>query len=134
MRDPGIHVFWFLFPVFFPSVILGDLARRSSAGAKAAAQDLALAFESASKFDLEPLMIVATVDAGVTQLAVQDTVLTAVARALTASEADQHRAKRHAEILAQSDVDAIAGCGLSHLAKGVLRGTDQLLETLKHAI
>jgi LDH2 family malate/lactate/ureidoglycolate dehydrogenase len=61
-------------------------------------------------------------------------VLSGVARALTASEADQDRAKRHAEILAQSNLDPIAGCGLSHLAKGVLRGTDQLLETLKHAI
>ena len=101
---------------------------------KAAVQDLALAFESAPRFDLEPLMIVAAVDAGATQLAVSDAMLLDLARHLTASEADKDRAKRHAELLAQSKLDPIAGCGLSYLAKGVVRGTDQLLETLKNAI
>ena len=100
----------------------------------AAAQELALAFESASRFDLETFRVLQALDAAATHLSVSDAMLADVAHNLTATEFDSERAKRHAEIIAYSNCDSLASCGLSYLAKGVLRGTDQLLETLKHAI
>jgi len=102
--------------------------------AKAAAQDLAIAFDSARRFGLEPLMIVKAVGDGVKQLAVPRTILEDVARNLTANEGDSDRASLHARLLAQSKCDSMASYALSYLVKRFLRGTDQLLETLKHAI
>ena len=100
---------------------------------RAAAQDLAIAFENAAKVELE-FAILKAMDAAAMQLAVPDAILADVARNLTDAEADTKRAKRHAEIIAHSNRDPLAVCGLTYLAKGVLRGTDQLLETLKHGI
>jgi ATP-dependent DNA helicase RecQ len=100
----------------------------------AAAQDLALAFESAARFDLDPIDVTEALDAAATQLAVAATLLEDVGRNLTATESDAELAKRHAIIIAHSNCDPLASCGLSYLTTSVLRGTDQLLETLKHAI
>lgn len=100
----------------------------------AAAQDLALAFDSAPRFEIDPQVLVTTVDAAVRQLTISDTILGEIACKLTTEEPDQERAKRNARLLANSEREPLSGCGISFLASGVLRSTVKLLETLKYAI
>jgi ATP-dependent DNA helicase RecQ len=99
----------------------------------AAAQDLALAFEAAARFELESYTVLEAIDAAAVQLGLPDAILEDVARNLTYAESDADRGRRHAGILAHSGRAPLAAVGWSFLAKSVLLHTDQLLKTLKHA-
>lgn len=99
-----------------------------------AAQDIALAFESAEKFELEPSAIVVALDAAFDALELRDDLHDEVADRLTRQEENADRARSHAELLAHSQSPVMAGRGLSFLMTGILTDTDHLLETLKHVV
>jgi ATP-dependent DNA helicase RecQ len=100
----------------------------------AASQDIALATESAAKFELDPSAILDALDAAMSRLEIDESRQAELTRKLTRLEADPARGRRHAELLAHSKHPTLAGGGLAYLTTGVLRGTDHLLETLKHVV
>ena len=102
--------------------------------ANGAAQDVALAFESAIKFDLASAAILTALDAALDALEVSSNLRTNIALGLTAQAQGNERARSHAALLAHSQSPAMAEPGLSFLVTGLLTETDRLLETLKNAV
>lgn len=99
-----------------------------------AAQDMALAFESTEKFELDPTAILLALDEALDLLEVSNSLRDQVAEGLTTKEGNKDRARIHAELLAHSQSPTTSGRGLSFLMMGVIINIDRLLETLHHVV
>jgi ATP-dependent DNA helicase RecQ len=101
---------------------------------QAASLDLALALTSAEKFELSPIEVLSAFDGGMHQLSIPDALRSRLAEELTDAEPELSLARQHAEWMAHGTTGVMADHGIAYLARDVLRGTDQLLDTLKHVL
>ncbi len=99
-----------------------------------AARDLALAWASADKFDLDPLAILSAVEDGVDQLEVPGSLRHGLSQRLVTGATDGTVRSRHIELLLHSRCPALVGPAWESLTEDAVAATNRLLETLSHAV